>query len=102
MELGVSLEASSLSPGIEVRLAYILPSPDSINSFTIGGIILYMVAVVVGLFSVFQLGVVGLISGFRSNFSILRISSSKDSVALLCCWFNFWFLFHDMINMVFS
>ncbi|KAJ0593891.1 hypothetical protein HanHA300_Chr03g0102521 [Helianthus annuus] len=27
-ELGVSLEAASLSPGIEVRLAYIPPSPD--------------------------------------------------------------------------
>ncbi|MFS8004500.1 hypothetical protein Hanom_Chr13g01226581 [Helianthus anomalus] len=31
-ELGVSLEAASLSPGIEVRLAYIPPSPDPIYS----------------------------------------------------------------------
>ncbi|KAJ0822426.1 hypothetical protein HanPSC8_Chr16g0731861 [Helianthus annuus] len=45
LELGVSLEASSLSPGIEVRLAYILPSPYHINSFAIGGIILGMVVV---------------------------------------------------------
>ncbi|MFS7964415.1 hypothetical protein Hanom_Chr08g00750091 [Helianthus anomalus] len=49
LEPGVSLEAASLSPGIEVRLAYILPSPDPINSFAIGGIILGMVVVVVTL-----------------------------------------------------
>ncbi|KAJ0457644.1 hypothetical protein HanRHA438_Chr15g0725521 [Helianthus annuus] len=42
----VSLEAASLSPGIEVRLAYILPSPNPVNSFTIGEIILGMVVVV--------------------------------------------------------
>ncbi|MFS7993031.1 hypothetical protein Hanom_Chr12g01089251 [Helianthus anomalus] len=47
LEPGVSLEAASLSPGIEVRLAYILPSPDPINSFALGGIILGMVVVVV-------------------------------------------------------
>ncbi|MFS8030221.1 hypothetical protein Hanom_Chr17g01531491 [Helianthus anomalus] len=42
------LTGSSLSiPGIEVRLAYILPSPDPINSSAIGGIILGMVVVVV-------------------------------------------------------
>ncbi|KAJ0725033.1 hypothetical protein HanPI659440_Chr12g0454191 [Helianthus annuus] len=40
LEPGVSLEATSLSTRIEVRLAYILPSPDPITSFTIGGIIL--------------------------------------------------------------
>ncbi|MFS7921034.1 hypothetical protein Hanom_Chr03g00231861 [Helianthus anomalus] len=47
LESGVSLEAVSLFPGIKVRLAYILPSPDPINSFAIGGIILGMVVVVV-------------------------------------------------------
>ncbi|MFS7964875.1 hypothetical protein Hanom_Chr08g00755521 [Helianthus anomalus] len=47
LEPGVSLEAASLSPGIEVRRAYILPSPDPINSFVVGGIILGMVIVVV-------------------------------------------------------
>ncbi|MFS7889605.1 hypothetical protein Hanom_Chr00s000004g01608931 [Helianthus anomalus] len=47
LEPGVSLEAASLSPGIEVRRAYILPSPDPINSFAICGIILGMVVVVV-------------------------------------------------------
>ncbi|MFS7963523.1 hypothetical protein Hanom_Chr08g00739121 [Helianthus anomalus] len=41
----VSLEAASLSHGIEVRLAYILPSPDPINSFAIGRIILVVVVV---------------------------------------------------------
>ncbi|MFS7999504.1 hypothetical protein Hanom_Chr12g01166971 [Helianthus anomalus] len=49
LELGVSLEAASLSHGIrviEVRSAYILPSPDPINSFAIGWIILDMVVVV--------------------------------------------------------
>ncbi|KAM0067088.1 hypothetical protein Hdeb2414_s0002g00056791 [Helianthus debilis subsp. tardiflorus] len=46
LEPGVSLEAASLSPGIEVRLAYILPSPDPINSCAIGGIILGVVVVV--------------------------------------------------------
>ncbi|MFS7986426.1 hypothetical protein Hanom_Chr11g01010201 [Helianthus anomalus] len=50
LELGVSLEAASLSPGIEVRFAYILPSLDPINSFAIGGIILGMVVVVVTYF----------------------------------------------------
>ncbi|MFS7906263.1 hypothetical protein Hanom_Chr01g00057251 [Helianthus anomalus] len=45
LELGVSLEAASLSPGIEVRLAYILPSPYPINSFAIGGIIPGMVVI---------------------------------------------------------
>ncbi|MFS7968165.1 hypothetical protein Hanom_Chr09g00794281 [Helianthus anomalus] len=47
LEPGVSLEAASLSSGIEVRLAYILPSPDPINSFALGGIILGSVVVVV-------------------------------------------------------
>ncbi|MFS7944551.1 hypothetical protein Hanom_Chr06g00513511 [Helianthus anomalus] len=47
LEPGVSLEAVSLSTGIEVRLAYILPSPDPINSCAIGEIILGMVVVVV-------------------------------------------------------
>ncbi|KAJ0586807.1 hypothetical protein HanIR_Chr04g0155961 [Helianthus annuus] len=47
LEPGVSLEAASLSSGIEVRRAYILPSPDPINSFAICGIILGMVVVVV-------------------------------------------------------
>ncbi|MFS7908116.1 hypothetical protein Hanom_Chr01g00079381 [Helianthus anomalus] len=47
LELGVLLEATSLSPGIEVRLAYILPSLDPINRFAIGGIILGLVVVVV-------------------------------------------------------
>ncbi|MFS7945740.1 hypothetical protein Hanom_Chr06g00527721 [Helianthus anomalus] len=47
LELEVSLEAASLFPGIEVRLAYILPSPDPINSFAIGGVILGMAVVVV-------------------------------------------------------
>ncbi|MFS8017841.1 hypothetical protein Hanom_Chr15g01385141 [Helianthus anomalus] len=46
LEPGVSLEAVSLSTGIEVRLAYILPSPDPINSCAIGGIILGMVVVI--------------------------------------------------------
>ncbi|MFS7955083.1 hypothetical protein Hanom_Chr07g00638391 [Helianthus anomalus] len=42
------LTGSSLSiPRIEVRLAYILPSTDPINSSAIGGIILGMVVVVV-------------------------------------------------------
>ncbi|MFS7906792.1 hypothetical protein Hanom_Chr01g00063401 [Helianthus anomalus] len=45
LELKVSLEATSLSPAIVVRLAYILPSPDPINSFAIRGIILGMVVV---------------------------------------------------------
>ncbi|MFS7908782.1 hypothetical protein Hanom_Chr01g00087131 [Helianthus anomalus] len=45
LKLGVSLEEDSLSPRIVVRLAYILPSPDPINSFAIGGIILGMVVV---------------------------------------------------------
>ncbi|MFS7996560.1 putative non-specific serine/threonine protein kinase [Helianthus anomalus] len=45
--LGVSLEAASLSSGIEVRLAYISPSPDPTNSLAIGGIILGTVVVVV-------------------------------------------------------
>ncbi|MFS8007930.1 hypothetical protein Hanom_Chr14g01266801 [Helianthus anomalus] len=45
LEPGVSLQAASLSPGIEVRLAYILPSLDPIKSiaFAIGEIILGMV-----------------------------------------------------------
>ncbi|KAJ0578002.1 hypothetical protein HanIR_Chr05g0242511 [Helianthus annuus] len=47
LEPGVSLEAASLFLGIEVRLAYILPSPDPINSFAISEIILGMVVVVV-------------------------------------------------------
>ncbi|MFS8008883.1 hypothetical protein Hanom_Chr14g01278111 [Helianthus anomalus] len=47
LEPGVSLEVASLFLGIEVRCAYILPSPDPINSFAICGIILGMVVVVV-------------------------------------------------------
>ncbi|MFS7928621.1 hypothetical protein Hanom_Chr04g00322911 [Helianthus anomalus] len=47
LEPGVSLEAATLSPGIEVRRAYILPSPDPINRFAIYGIILGMIVVVV-------------------------------------------------------
>ncbi|MFS7960204.1 hypothetical protein Hanom_Chr08g00700471 [Helianthus anomalus] len=45
LEPGVSLEATSLFLGIEVRLAYILSSPNSINSFAISGIILGIVVV---------------------------------------------------------
>ncbi|MFS7982394.1 hypothetical protein Hanom_Chr10g00962381 [Helianthus anomalus] len=38
LEPGVSLEAASLSLGIEARSVYIPPSPDPINSFAICGI----------------------------------------------------------------
>ncbi|MFS7987524.1 hypothetical protein Hanom_Chr11g01024021 [Helianthus anomalus] len=46
LEKGISREADSLSPGIKVRLAYILHFPDPINSFAKGWIILGMVLVV--------------------------------------------------------
>ncbi|MFS7953202.1 putative HD domain-containing protein [Helianthus anomalus] len=38
LELRVSLEAASLSLGIEARFVYISPSPDPISSFAICGI----------------------------------------------------------------
>ncbi|MFS7977140.1 hypothetical protein Hanom_Chr10g00900621 [Helianthus anomalus] len=50
LEPGISLEATSLSFRIEVRLAYILPSPNPINSFAIDEIILGMVVVVITFF----------------------------------------------------
>ncbi|MFS7917512.1 hypothetical protein Hanom_Chr03g00189941 [Helianthus anomalus] len=40
---GSSLEAASLSLGVEVRCAYIPPSPDPTNSFAICGILLGMI-----------------------------------------------------------
>ncbi|MFS7944511.1 hypothetical protein Hanom_Chr06g00513011 [Helianthus anomalus] len=48
LELGVSLEATSLSLGMEVKFAYIPPSPDPrpYNSFAICGILVGMVVVV--------------------------------------------------------
>ncbi|MFS8033987.1 hypothetical protein Hanom_Chr17g01575941 [Helianthus anomalus] len=45
LKSGVLLEAVFLFTAIEVRLSYILPSPDPINSFAIGEIILGMVVV---------------------------------------------------------
>ncbi|MFS7940818.1 hypothetical protein Hanom_Chr05g00468801 [Helianthus anomalus] len=39
----VSLEAVSLSLGVEIRCAYIPPSPDPTNSFAICGILLGMI-----------------------------------------------------------
>ncbi|MFS8024773.1 hypothetical protein Hanom_Chr16g01467371 [Helianthus anomalus] len=43
LEPRVSLEAASLSLGVEVRCAYISPSPDPTNSFAICGILLGMI-----------------------------------------------------------
>ncbi|MFS8024543.1 hypothetical protein Hanom_Chr16g01464481 [Helianthus anomalus] len=43
LEPRVSLEAASLSLGVEVRCAYIPPSPDPTNSFAICGILLGMI-----------------------------------------------------------
>ncbi|MFS8001501.1 hypothetical protein Hanom_Chr13g01191111 [Helianthus anomalus] len=43
LEPSVYLEAASLSLGVEVRCAYIPPSPDPTNSFAICGILLGMI-----------------------------------------------------------
>ncbi|MFS7949384.1 hypothetical protein Hanom_Chr06g00570951 [Helianthus anomalus] len=43
LEPRVSLEAASLSLGVEVRCAYIPPSPDPTNSFAVCGILLGMI-----------------------------------------------------------
>ncbi|MFS7948783.1 hypothetical protein Hanom_Chr06g00563901 [Helianthus anomalus] len=43
LEPRVSLEAASLSLWVEVRCAYIPPSPDPTNSFAICGILLGMI-----------------------------------------------------------
>ncbi|MFS7987549.1 hypothetical protein Hanom_Chr11g01024281 [Helianthus anomalus] len=73
LETGVSREADSLSPGIKVRLAYILHFPDPINRFAKGWIILGMV-LVVG--KVFVISLWSQSSSYHSFWQIVSTSST--------------------------